>query len=50
MDNLGIVPRFSTLVMFFSVKEKVLAKGVWHKLGMQANAPGPWSVLGSLGS
>lgn len=50
MDNLGKVPRFPTLVMFLSAQEKVLAKEVWRKLGVQGNAPGHWSALGSLGS
>lgn len=49
MDNLARVPRFPTLVMFMSGKEKAVAKGVWKKLGiLQDRPPGAWSSLGSM--
>lgn len=48
MDNLAKVPRFPTLVLFLSSKEKAVAKEVWRKLGVQGKAPGVWSSLGSL--
>lgn len=50
MDGLAKVPRFSTLVMFLSGKEKAIAKEVWRKLGVQGKPSGVWNALGDLNS
>jgi len=48
MENLVQVPRFSTLILFLTNREKAVAKEVWRKLGVQRKAPGAWSSLGDL--
>ncbi|KAF9453106.1 hypothetical protein P691DRAFT_755755 [Macrolepiota fuliginosa MF-IS2] len=50
MEYLARVPRFPTLIMFLSSREKTVAKEVWRKLGLQGSAPGTWNALGSLSS
>jgi RNA polymerase II-associated protein 3 len=37
------VPRFSTVVLFMSKKEKELAKEVWDKLGVR-NGGAAWGI------
>jgi len=48
MENMAQVPRFSTLILFLTSKEKTVAKEVWRKLGVLGKAPGAWSSLGDL--
>jgi hypothetical protein len=48
LDGLAKVPRFPTLVLFLSGKEKAMTKEMWRKLGEQTRAPGIWSSLGNL--
>jgi len=48
MEAMAQVPRFSTLILFLTSKEKAVAKEVWRKLGVSGKGPGAWSLLGDL--
>jgi len=48
MENMAQIPRFSTLILFLTSKEKAIAKEVWRKLGVSGKVSSAWSSLGDL--
>jgi hypothetical protein len=43
MASFAKVPRFRTVILFMSMKEKELAKEVWEKLGVR-NGGASWGI------